>query len=221
MYGVRAVIMHAEAQRDWKAGLGCTKRSNLLICVGLGPVVYGDEYGIGCRVTLHFEIYIALDSDGKYSVTKLDLSKLERIAKHLPPGEDLTLITLKGHLLVEELLEELIASHCKNPAALNGDIGFAVKLKFARALTGAEELSIAWTACQKLNSLRNALAHKLEHPEAQKRLASFLATFDDPSTEWQRTGSESTDLRRALLFLLGALQGIGKPVLLKGLGIAV
>jgi hypothetical protein len=42
------------------AGLGCTKRSNLLICVGLGHVVYGDERGIGCMVTLHFEIYIAL-----------------------------------------------------------------------------------------------------------------------------------------------------------------
>jgi hypothetical protein len=46
--------------RENTAGLGCTKRSNLLICVGLSPVVYGDEHGIGCRVTLHFEIYIAL-----------------------------------------------------------------------------------------------------------------------------------------------------------------
>lgn len=154
-------------------------------------------------------------------MAEFDLSKLERIAQHLPPGDDITLITLKGHLLVEELLEELIASHCKNPAALEGDIGFSVKLKFARALTGAEELSVVWTACQKLNSLRNALAHKLEHPEAQKRLASFFAIFDDPNTEWQRTGSDSADLKRALVFLLGAIQAIGKPVSLKGLGIAV
>ena len=42
------------------AGLGCTKHSNLLVCVGLSPVVYGAERGIDCRVTLHFAIYIAL-----------------------------------------------------------------------------------------------------------------------------------------------------------------
>ncbi|WP_156899916.1 hypothetical protein [Luteimonas mephitis] len=154
-------------------------------------------------------------------MTELDLSKLQRIAQHLPPGDDLTLITLKGHLLVEEQLEDLILSHCKNPSALDGDIGFSVKLKFARALTGVEEIALAWVACQKLNSLRNALAHKLEHPEAQKRLVAFLSTLDDPSTNWKRTGSDADDLRRALLFLLGALQGIEKPVPLKGLGIAV
>jgi len=162
-----------------------------------------------------------LDSEENFRVAELDLSKLERIAQHLPPGDDLTLITLKGHLLVEELLEELIASHCKNPAALEGDIGFSVKLKFVRALTGAEELFVVWTACQKLNSLRNALAHRLEHPEAQKRLASFFAVFDDPRTGWRRTGSEPEDLKRALIFLLGAMQAIGKPVSLNGLGIAV
>ena len=141
----------------------------------------------------------------------LDMSKLERIAQHLPPSDDLTLNTLKGHLLVEELLEELIASHCKNPAALEGDIGFSVKLKFARALTGAEELSVVWAACQKLNSLRNALAHRLEHPEAQKRLTSFFAIFDDPHIDWERTNSEPADLKRALVFLLGAMQAIDKP----------
>lgn len=154
-------------------------------------------------------------------MTQIDLSKIQRIAQHLPSGDDVTLITLKGHLLVEEQLDELIAAHCKNPDALEGDIGFAVKLKFARALTGAEELSIVWSACQRLNSLRNALAHKLEHPQAQKRLASFLAALDDPSTGWRRTGGEAADLKRAIIFLLGALQSVGKPISLKGLEIAV
>jgi hypothetical protein len=61
VHGICAVIMRVETQRDSTAGLGCTKRSNLLICLGLSPVVYGDEHGIGCRVTLHFEIYVALE----------------------------------------------------------------------------------------------------------------------------------------------------------------
>ncbi len=149
-------------------------------------------------------------------MTESNLLRLERITQHLLPSDDLTLITLKGHLLVEELLGEIIASYCKNPDALEGDIGFAVKLKFARALTGAEELALVWNACQKLNALRNALAHKLEHPEAQKRLVSFIAIFNDPATEWKPTGEQATDVKRAILFLLGALQEIDKPIQLKG-----
>ncbi|HEY5972980.1 MAG TPA: hypothetical protein VIT22_13660 [Pseudoxanthomonas sp.] len=154
-------------------------------------------------------------------MAQLDLSKLERIAQHLPSGDDVTLITLKGHLLVEEQIEELLASHRKDPSAIDGDIGFSIKLKFARALTGADELSLVWSACQRLNSLRNALAHKLDHPQAQKRFASLLAGFDDPSTGWTRTGDQVADLKRAIVFLLGALQSVDKPVPLKGLGIAL
>ena len=44
--------------------LGCAGRGNLLIHVGLDPVVCDEEHEIGCRVTLHFEIYIALDVTG-------------------------------------------------------------------------------------------------------------------------------------------------------------
>lgn len=154
-------------------------------------------------------------------MTHLDLSKLERIAQHLPSGDDVTLITLKGHLLVEEELDELLTSHCKDPSAIEGDIGFSIKLKFARALTGADELCLVWSACERLNSLRNALAHKLDHPQAQKRLASFLAGFDDPNMGWTRTGDQVTDLKHAIVFLLGALQTVDKPVSLKGLKIAV
>ena len=77
-------------------------------------------------------------------------------------------------------------------------------------------IALVWNACQKLNALRNALAHKLEHPEAQKRLVSFIAIFNDPATEWKPTGEQATDVKRAILFLLGALQEIDKPIQLKG-----
>jgi len=35
--------------------------------------VYGDEHGIGCRVTLHFEIYIALATKGKCIVEWVEI----------------------------------------------------------------------------------------------------------------------------------------------------
>lgn len=45
--------------------LGCAKRSNLSICVGLSSVVYGDEHGIDCGITLHFEIARALQTSSE------------------------------------------------------------------------------------------------------------------------------------------------------------
>ena len=44
-------------------------------------------------------------------MTEVVLSKLERLAQHLLPGNDLTLAVLKGHLLIEEVLEELNISN--------------------------------------------------------------------------------------------------------------
>lgn len=152
----------------------------------------------------------------------VDFSKLERLAQHLLPVEDLTLAVLKGHLLIEESLEEVVVAHCKSPGLVREQqVNFATKLLFARALTGAEELSVVWSACKRLNSLRNALAHKLEHPDTQKRLLSFLSSFNDPELEWERTENQLLDFRRKAIFLYGAIQGIGKPLNLEHLKISV
>src|SRR5690606_30639620 len=126
---------------------------------------------------------------------KIDLAHLGRIAQHLPDGTDLTLLTLKGHLLVEELLDTIIDSHCKDKSILQTiDISFFVKLKLAAALTGRDELSFAWAMGEKLNALRNALVHNLEHPLAQKRLESFLALFRNQELELVATGDNAKDL---------------------------
>ena len=152
---------------------------------------------------------------------RIDLSHLGRIAQHLPDGTDLTLITLKGHLLVEELLDTIIESHCKDKTVLPGiEISFFVKLKLAAALTGRDELSFAWTMGEKLNALRNALAHKLEHPLAQKRLDAFLALFRNPELEIASTGDKAKDLRHTIIFFLGCLMAIKSgPPSLAGLAI--
>jgi hypothetical protein len=39
-------------------------------------------------------------------------ARIERHKAHLPDGKDLTLLVLKGHLLVEEGLNELITAAC-------------------------------------------------------------------------------------------------------------
>ncbi len=48
---------------------------------------------------------------------------LERHKRHFPSGAELSLQVLKGHLLVEELVRELVEAHLKDPSALEGSSG--------------------------------------------------------------------------------------------------
>jgi hypothetical protein len=152
---------------------------------------------------------------------RIDLSHLGRIAQHLPDTTDLTLITLKGHLLVEELLDAIIASHCKDQSVLEGvEIGFFVKVKLAAALTGEQGPPFAWTMAERLNTLRNSLAHKLEHPLAQKRLENFLCLLRNEEQDICSSGDQVKDLRHATIYLMGLLMAIKNgPSAFTGLGI--
>ncbi len=42
----------------------------------------------------------------------------ERFFKHLPETDDLTLLVLKGHLLIEEQLNDALAKCCESPESL-------------------------------------------------------------------------------------------------------
>jgi hypothetical protein len=147
------------------------------------------------------------------SPTKLDLVHIERVLKHLPRGGDMTLIALKGHLLIEEMLDEIIWAHCQDPAVLQDvEIRFPAKVKLALALTGSRELSHVWGLCEKLNSLRNSLAHQLDSPHAQKRLDSFFSAFEGAHFEWRPTTRDAEDLWSGIAFLIGAVQGVRNPL---------
>lgn len=98
-----------------------------------------------------------------------------RIFAHLPKTNDLTLLALKGHLLVEEVLEEIIHAYCLQPSHLEGvDIRFQVKAKLARALIGDILPDSMWTMVDALNSIRNDLAHKLESQKLKAKVEAFI-----------------------------------------------
>jgi len=75
---------------------------------------------------------------------------------------DLTLSTLKGHLLIEEQLDNFITARLPNPGALEGArLTFDLKIKLAHAIA-SEDRPEVWLALRKLNKLRNSLARKLD-----------------------------------------------------------
>ena len=134
----------------------------------------------------------------------------------MPDGEDITLIILKAHLLVEELLDEIIGAHCQNKKALSDvQISFSVKLKLAEALSGRDDMAHGWKMGEKLNSLRNALAHSLEHPLEQRRLDSFLSLYYEHPGETSKT-STAEDLRSAIYLLFVYILGVRSSSLNQG-----
>lgn len=112
---------------------------------------------------------------------------IELLAKHLPIAtNDNTLLVLKGHLLVELLLTEFIESRFPKSVHIEEEqFRFPQRVALARALGPLGSNDWVWGALAKLNAVRNALAHHLDHPKAQEKLDAFIASVskdDSPNS---------------------------------------
>ena len=97
-----------------------------------------------------------------------------RVLEHLPREGDASLIVLKGHLLIEELLYSLVSSAATFPAALeDGRLSFLNVASVAKALFFEEREAHYWEAIFALNALRNAFAHNLDPPKREEQLRRF------------------------------------------------
>ena len=105
--------------------------------------------------------------------------EIDRFHRHLSEVDDLTLVVLKGHLLVEELLNGIIAAFCVLPEYVEEvRLGFFQKSKLVRALTGQDlegkPTDGPWRSLESLNSLRNQLAHHLEPKDLEQKIDRFI-----------------------------------------------
>lgn len=97
-----------------------------------------------------------------------------RVLKHLPNKGDLSLIILKGHLLIEELLFALVSSAAKDPSAIkSGKLNYYQLASVAKALFYEKHVGPVWDAIFELNALRNTLVHNLEPQDLDKKLMKF------------------------------------------------
>jgi hypothetical protein len=103
-----------------------------------------------------------------------------RLKRHMPRSRDLTLIVLKGHLLLEESIDHLLAALLRNSAALHpARLSVFARLCLVRALLPLSEEMMK--AAEGLNTLRNKLAHHLEHPQVERLTNDFLYQFENPN----------------------------------------
>ncbi len=91
-------------------------------------------------------------------------SPLNRYLRILGGTTDLTLLVLRGHLLIEEQLQALIERAVRDAAPLDeARLTFAQKSRLAQAVLGPPFSTDAlWYFIGQLNRLRNRLSHSAE-----------------------------------------------------------
>jgi hypothetical protein len=102
---------------------------------------------------------------------------LNRFISHLPlDSTDNVTVVLKGHLLVEELLKEYVSLQFKKPEMLkDARLTFHQILCIARASSNDASSEKLWLSIEKLNGLRNKLAHSLEPKDLEIKIEEFVS----------------------------------------------
>lgn len=145
--------------------------------------------------------------------TELDdalAASLTRITRHLPEVDDRTLIVLRGHLILEAELNDLLEDElAESEAVIDGPFSFAQRLAVLRAVLGeADYRRLNLPAVEVLNRLRNKLAHHLEHERVDDLVQTFLHAALRPEDAKAMAGrGESYRLRYALARLAAGLTG--------------
>ena len=134
------------------------------------------------------------------------IARKERFSAHFPDTDDLALITLKGHLLVEEILDDIIIHHCKKPSVLSGvRIGFQLKAQIAHALVGDSLPHQVWPMVDALRVLRNELAHKLDSPKLEQVVSKFVAVTFGMIGQPDAHASVAQNLKMSMGYMYGYL----------------
>ncbi|MGH9439733.1 MAG: hypothetical protein ACRD22_18100 [Terriglobia bacterium] len=100
------------------------------------------------------------------------------IAK-LPDSDEVTILILRAHLVIEQLVIRITESLVRNPEHLQKAtrLHFSTRLIFLRSL--AKPLMHAdasyWRSLESLNGMRNNLAHKLDAPSFESSVDTFIA----------------------------------------------
>lgn len=144
---------------------------------------------------------------------------LNRFVTHLPlDSSDRVLVVLKGHLLVEELLREYIDAHVIRADKLqDARLTFHQCLCLARAFSDGESNEKLWDSIEKLNGLRNKLAHSLEPKDVDRRIKEFVEVLSNAqpnaiyADQDQKFGVLSTCILTICLSLSVALRKFSRP----------
>jgi hypothetical protein len=140
---------------------------------------------------------------------------MDRFLKHLPDSDDLALIILKGHLLLEAEINDNLALALADPDALKGArLSFVQRAAVLKAVEGKKStLHLREGLILKLNKIRNLLAHHLEHAAIDPEVLLFVEETDKLSERQDlKEMPIAVRLKAGLARLCGEMAG-GRSVL--------
>jgi hypothetical protein len=126
-----------------------------------------------------------------------------RFLRLLPKGRDLTLIILKGHLLIEEELNSFLV-HCSfQPEALeDARLTFLQKLRVVRAFYPLRQTAREWNIAEDLNKLRNKISHHAEVLDLHSLIDRLVsAAKPQRSDRPRRRVTRADNLRHVIIHL--------------------
>ena len=139
---------------------------------------------------------------------------LKRLTDHYPVGADMTLQVLKGHLILEETLRELLDALLTSPDAIKGERGASfschhvICLVHAMAPPPANRADWLWTSAKQLNNLRNDLAHKLSPAGLDNKVKAFIETVQKSDPDFNSQFSERSSQDKEFAMCVSMLCGL-------------
>ena len=122
---------------------------------------------------------------------KTAMKKIVQCFEYLPSERGLEYIILKGHLLAEEEMLNYIKRAMPNPISITEErFSFYQLIQIVKAMrpTGADLW--LWEALQKLNSLRNEMAHNLQPQGFDRRVKQLIKIIE------QKAGKDNLNIKR-------------------------
>lgn len=122
--------------------------------------------------------------------------------------DDMEMILLKGHLVLEQMLNQLLVAHGLDEKRLSGmNLMFGKTLDLVLALDG-RALEELYPHLRKVNRIRNKVAHELffeKYHNDLKEWASDVLGYKPKTIDSKRT--YKNHVIKAFTFVVGALQG--------------
>lgn len=112
---------------------------------------------------------------------------IQNIQQHFAAIDELTQVVIKGHLLLEEAFNSILAKSLYNPELLEGcNLRFSQKLQLVRAFCISPHGDGTWEMVAAINALRNGIAHSLDQQKRNEKFqrlkAAYLRELGDPAT---------------------------------------
>lgn len=93
--------------------------------------------------------------------------------------DDTAQIILKGHLVIEDIFNQALESFVLHGEHIeDARLQFHQKLELCRAISLSDNKNNMWNLIRKINAVRNALSHSLNHERRSKAIQSLQSIYD-------------------------------------------